>query len=414
MTSSSSCETRRRRPRRSSRASSRSRSRSYELEPGVVVSGKIDRVDGDPMSARGIVVDYKSGAASSAPQIHDERDLLQMPLYMLVLRDQLGLEPMGGVYMPVGGGRRARGMLRAGDERCRASVRGDYLEPDGVRRRRSSTRAARRSASSSGSEAATSATTRRAATARLVRPLADLPQGAPVRPTPNHQQQAAIDARGGVFVSAGAGTGKTTVLVERFARAVVDDGLDVDSLLVITYTDRAAGELRARIRAAPARARAARSGARARRRLDLDDPRLLPAAAGAYPLAAGIDPRFRVLDEPQARVLQGRPSTPRSSAFCAADEPDRWQLLATYGATGLRKMLVERLRHAALGRPRARARAGRCARASTTRVAELLARRRAPRRRREARPTSARRPRGTRSTCSDDATLPERLLELTR
>ena len=44
------------------------------------------------------------------------------------------------------------------------------------------------------------------------------------------------------------GTGKTAVLVERFVRAVVDDGLDVDSLLVITYTERAAGELRARIR----------------------------------------------------------------------------------------------------------------------------------------------------------------------
>ena len=39
------------------------------------------------------------------------------------------------------------------------------------------------------------------------------------------------------------------MLVERFARAVLEDGLDVDSLLVITYTERAAGELRARIRA---------------------------------------------------------------------------------------------------------------------------------------------------------------------
>ena len=73
------------------------------------------------------------------------------------------------------------------------------------------------------------------------------------------------------------------MLVERFARAVVDDGLDVDSLLVITYTDRAAGELRARIRAPPARARTARSRARPRRRLDLDDPRLLPPAAHRLP-----------------------------------------------------------------------------------------------------------------------------------
>ena len=103
--------------------------RSFELEPGVVVSGKIDRIDGDPMGARGIVVDYKSGAASSATQIRD-RDLLQLPLYMLVLRQNLGLEPMGGVYVPVGGGRRPRGMLRAGEDSVPGFSARDYLEQD--------------------------------------------------------------------------------------------------------------------------------------------------------------------------------------------------------------------------------------------------------------------------------------------
>src|SRR3989454_10520430 len=65
----------------------------------------------------------------------------------------------------------------------------------------------------------------------------------------NPEQQQAVDARGLVFVSAGAGTGKTRVLVERFARAVCDEGVDVESILVITYTEKAAGELRSRIRA---------------------------------------------------------------------------------------------------------------------------------------------------------------------
>ena len=103
--------------------------RAFELEPGVVVSGKIDRVDGDPMGARGIVVDYKSGAAASAAQIR-ERDLLQLPLYMRVLRDQLGMEPMGGVYVPVGGGRRPRGMLRASPDAVEGFNSRDYLEPE--------------------------------------------------------------------------------------------------------------------------------------------------------------------------------------------------------------------------------------------------------------------------------------------
>src|SRR2546430_17086505 len=80
----------------------------------------------------------------------------------------------------------------------------------------------------------------------VVRPLDDVPGGARV----NAEQVAAVDATGEVFVSAGAGTGKTSVLVERFVRAVCDRGLDIDSVLVITYTRKAAGELRARIRKA--------------------------------------------------------------------------------------------------------------------------------------------------------------------
>ena len=77
------------------------------------LSGKIDRLDLDPFAARGIVWDYKSGKkAHSAVEI--ERELrLQIPLYMLVLRDLVGVEPLGGLYRPLAGDRKARGLLRA-------------------------------------------------------------------------------------------------------------------------------------------------------------------------------------------------------------------------------------------------------------------------------------------------------------
>jgi ATP-dependent helicase/DNAse subunit B len=77
------------------------------------LSGKIDRVDLDPFAARGIVWDYKSGKkAHTATEI--ERELrLQIPLYMLVLRDLVGVEPLGGLYRPLSGDRKARGLLRA-------------------------------------------------------------------------------------------------------------------------------------------------------------------------------------------------------------------------------------------------------------------------------------------------------------
>jgi ATP-dependent helicase/DNAse subunit B len=82
---------------------------------GFAVSGKIDRVDLDPLSAHGIVQDYKSGkGAHSAAKIDSELKL-QIPLYMLVLRDLLGVEPVGGLYRALAGERSARGVLRAGE-----------------------------------------------------------------------------------------------------------------------------------------------------------------------------------------------------------------------------------------------------------------------------------------------------------
>ena len=158
--------------------------------------------------------------------------------------------------------------------------------------------------------------------------------------TPNPEQRAAIEASGRVFVSAGAGTGKTAVLVERFVQAVCDEGLDVDSVLVITYTKRAAGELRGRIRAELA----------GRGRLDLArrlDGAWISTIHGfcnrllkAYPFAAGLDPRFRELDEAQAAVLRGEAFDRALEDFCAGDDPDRLRLLASYGASRLRGMLI--------------------------------------------------------------------------
>jgi ATP-dependent helicase/nuclease subunit A len=168
-------------------------------------------------------------------------------------------------------------------------------------------------------------------------------------PTP--EQHAAIEAEGLVFVSAGAGTGKTSVLVERFARAI-DSGIDVASILVITYTDRAAAELRSRIR---------------ERLAKLGRPDLTRELDGAwistihgfctrllrqYPFAAGLDPRFRVLDESQGAVLRVEAFEEALAGFCSGEQDDRLALLATYGSAGLRRMLIgvyETLR--AAGRP---------------------------------------------------------------
>ncbi len=99
---------------------------------GFALAGKIDRIDVDPFSARAIVQDYKSGkTAHSAAKIESELRL-QIPLYMLVLRDLIGMEPLGGVYRALGGTRQARGLLRAEakDDGLAGFQRNDYLDEE--------------------------------------------------------------------------------------------------------------------------------------------------------------------------------------------------------------------------------------------------------------------------------------------
>ena len=64
------------------------------------------------------------------------------------------------------------------------------------------------------------------------------------------QQRAAIEnRRGTLLVSAAAGSGKTAVLVERALRLIAEDGVEADRLLIVTFTNAAAAELRARLAA---------------------------------------------------------------------------------------------------------------------------------------------------------------------
>ena len=67
------------------------------------------------------------------------------------------------------------------------------------------------------------------------------------------EQKQVIESRGSnLLVSAAAGSGKTAVLVERIIRMVTDEKhpLDIDKLLVMTFANAAAAEMRERIGAA--------------------------------------------------------------------------------------------------------------------------------------------------------------------
>jgi ATP-dependent helicase/DNAse subunit B len=85
------------------------------VDEGLEVGGRIDRVD--TWNGHAVVRDYKGGSKVEGVAKWGDRNRLQVALYMLAVRDVLGLRPVGGVYQPLKGrDRRPRGALLAGFE----------------------------------------------------------------------------------------------------------------------------------------------------------------------------------------------------------------------------------------------------------------------------------------------------------
>ncbi len=155
------------------------------------------------------------------------------------------------------------------------------------------------------------------------------------------EQLVAIERReGDLLLDAGAGSGKTSVLVERFARSVLEDGIEVGAILTITFTEKAAAEMRERIRA---------------RLRELDADEAARATEGAFistihgfcarvlrahALAAGLDPAFVVLDAPDADRLADQ-AFDEALEELARQDPRTIDLIAGYGAGGLRSSILQ-------------------------------------------------------------------------
>jgi ATP-dependent exoDNAse (exonuclease V) beta subunit len=144
-----------------------------------------------------------------------------------------------------------------------------------------------------------------------------------------------------LLLSAAAGSGKTSVLVERFVAAVREDGIAPARILAITFTERAAGELRARVRA---------------RLLELGDREAARDTEAAFvgtfhgfcarllrshSLAAGLDPAFTILDEGLAGRLREQAFGAALRDFLADERGEAVDLLAAYGVDRVRAMLEQ-------------------------------------------------------------------------
>ncbi len=159
----------------------------------------------------------------------------------------------------------------------------------------------------------------------------------------DEQQQAVARRTEPLLVSAAAGSGKTSVLVERFVRAVCDDEIAPGRILAITFTERAAGELRERVRA---------------RLLDLGERQAARDTEAAFvgtfhgfcarllrahPLAGELDPDFAVLDEGLAGRLRERAFQEAVRELLSSEREGRQgaplDVLAAYGIDRVRAMV---------------------------------------------------------------------------
>jgi ATP-dependent exoDNAse (exonuclease V) beta subunit len=160
------------------------------------------------------------------------------------------------------------------------------------------------------------------------------------RPLSAEQEPAVARRSESLLLSAAAGSGKTSVLVERFVRAVCEDGIAPSRILAITFTERAAGELRARIRA---------------RLLELGERQAAQDAESAFlgtfhgfcarllrahPLAGELDVGFAVLDEGLAGQLREQAFGEAVAELLAGERPQAVDLAAAFGIDGLRAMVL--------------------------------------------------------------------------
>ncbi len=344
-------------------------------EQAVRISGRIDRVDTGVVAGHSVfnVLDYKTGGPIAlTPESITAGLTLQPPLYALAVMELLmvdrNLYPLAGRLLV-----HPRGRLPAPAGAADVSQR---RRPDRVGARLGGApRHAGRHGRDAGPRHSPRPVSRLQRRRALHRPLPlqhHLPHQSgpfsgedmsadsrPVNPSGwTDQQQRAISTRGAsVALSAGAGCGKTFVLTERFLAELEPGGAaappHLSQLVAITFTERAAREMRDRIRkACRERLRGCppeQAGYWLALLRELDSARIstIHAFCGgllrAHAVEAGIDPRFDVLDGAQAGTLLFELSDEVLRNRLADRDEAALKLVTRFGLNRLRDMIARLL-----------------------------------------------------------------------
>lgn len=186
------------------------------------------------------------------------------------------------------------------------------------------------------------------------------------------KQMKAISTQGSnLCVAAGAGSGKTTVLVERYLYLIEKAGMDISDIVAITFTEKAANQMKEKIRKkmhdkATGTGKTEDQEEWARRYRDIGSAwihtihglcsRLLRENA----IEAGMDPSFTTLDETETVLLIHRTIRDFLNQRLNKGEPSTVKLLTGYGLKGTVEILTQFLQqrdkisawlHHYLGRP---------------------------------------------------------------
>ena len=156
-----------------------------------------------------------------------------------------------------------------------------------------------------------------------------------------------------MVVTAGAGAGKTLTLVARYL-ALLAEGRPLRGAIAITFTEKAAREMRNRVRDEvrrylertvlrraqdkPCRTLSVTDGKRSTagwmRRASAPSTACAPRSCAATPPRPAVEPRFDVLDEGQGNLLR-RQAVDETLAW-AAEEPELVPLFELLGERGFR------------------------------------------------------------------------------
>jgi ATP-dependent helicase/nuclease subunit A len=155
------------------------------------------------------------------------------------------------------------------------------------------------------------------------------------------QRQAIDELDLNVAVSAGAGAGKTRVLVERYLNIIVQGKASCEEIIAITFTKKAAKEMRERIREDLVKRLDGLTGEQwvywneIKNRLEYAAISTFHSLCGRIlrenPVEAGIDPNFTVLDEVESRLLTKEAADQVIMQAVTNEEPWLGLLLEEYG-----------------------------------------------------------------------------------